>query len=105
MINKIYKIINNKYSNIFKFFFFLRYVFLIFFMATSFFLTIPKFFNYEKKEEYIKEYLYKTYSVQLNKISFIEYNIFSLPNLSINNVDFSINDGTENFSSEKLIFS
>ena len=71
-------------------------------MATTFFLTIPKFFNYEKKEEYIKEYLYKTYSVQLNKISFIEYNIFPLPNLSINYIDFSINDGTENFSSEKI---
>ena len=55
MINKIYKTINNKYSKFFKFFFFLKYVFAIFLIAVLLFLSIPKFFNYEKKQEILKK--------------------------------------------------
>ena len=59
MINKIYKIIHNKYSRFLKFFFFLRYVFAIFLISIFFFLLIPKFFDYENKQDIIKEYFEK----------------------------------------------
>ena len=59
MINKTFKTIHNKYSKFFKFFFFLRYVFSVFLIAIFLFFSIPKFFNYEKQEEIIKDYLYQ----------------------------------------------
>ena len=90
MINKIYKRIHNKYSNIFKFFFFLRYLFTIFLIFTSLFFLIPKFFDYEKKQEIIKEYLSKYYHLELNDYSKIKYKIFPLPNLSIKNANLKI---------------
>ena len=59
MINNFLKIIHNRYSKLFKFIFFLRYLFLIFSISMALFLIIPKFFNYEKKLENIKNYLLK----------------------------------------------
>ena len=47
--NFVIKTINNKYSRFFKFIFFLRYLFAIFFISIALFLTIPGFFNYEKR--------------------------------------------------------
>ena len=90
MINKIYKIIHNKYSRFLKFFFFLRYVFAIFLIGIFLFLLIPKFFNYEKKQELIKEYLVNYYDLELSKYSSIEFNIFPLPNLSIKDVNLKV---------------
>ena len=103
MINKIYKIINNKYSKFFKFFFFLRYVFAIFLIAIFLFLIIPKFFNYQKKEEILKEYLASYYDLEINGYSSITYEIFPLPNLSIKEVNFKVKDkpvflNTKNFN-------
>ena len=49
MINKFFKIINNKYSRIIKFVFFLRYLFGVF-LSITLFLIIPKFFDYKKKQ-------------------------------------------------------
>ena len=72
MINKIYKRIHNNYSNFFKYFFFLRYVFAIFLIITSLFLLIPKFFNYEKKQEIIKEYFINYYGLDISQ-SFINF--------------------------------
>ena len=69
MINKIYKTINNKYSKFFKFLFFLKYVFAIFFIAILLFISIPKFFNYEKKQEILRDYLVNHYDLEL--INFI----------------------------------
>ncbi len=102
MINKIYKTVHNKYSNVFKFFFFIRYIFLIFLLAMSLFLTIPKFFDYKKKEEIIKEYLIKNYFLKINEIENIKYNIFPLPNLSLSNVNFTINNSLTKFNSDKI---
>ena len=68
MINKIYKIIHNKYLKFFKLFLFLRYIFLIFFIAISLFLLIPKFFDYEKKKDIIQNILIKDYDIELIKI-------------------------------------
>ena len=86
MINKIYKIIHNKYSRFLKFFFFLRYLFLIFFIGIFLFLLIPKFFNYEKRQVIIKDYLANYYDLELSNHSSIKFNVFPLPNLSIKSI-------------------
>ena len=90
MINKFYKRIHNKYLNLFKFFFFLRYVFAIFTISISLFLSIPKFFNYEKKHEIIKGYLINYYDLELNSFNDINFNIFPLPHLLIQNANTKI---------------
>ena len=102
MINKIYKRIHIKYSNIFNFFFFLRYVFVIFLIAASLFISIPKYFNYEKKKIFIQEYLINYYDMEINNFSKIEYKIFPLPNLSIKNVNFKIKDKQIDFKSKNI---
>ena len=50
MINKYKKLIHNKFSRFFKFFFSIRYLFVIFFVAIVLFLLIPQFFDYKKTE-------------------------------------------------------
>ena len=100
MINKIYKRIYNKYSNIIKFFLFLRYVFVIFLISVSLFISIPKFFDYEKKKEIIKQHLIEQYNLKLNNFTSIQFDIFPLPNLYIRNADFQIKNQTINFSSK-----
>ena len=102
MINKIYKIIHNKYSRILKFFFFLRYLFAIFFVGIFLFLLIPKFFDYEKKQEAIKNYLFNYYGFELSKYSSIEFNIFPLPNLSIKNIKLKVKDKPIFFDTKNL---
>ena len=87
MINKTFKTIHNKYSKFFKFFFFLRYVFSIFLIFTFLFFLIPKFFNYEKKQEIIAEYLVNYYDLQLNDYSSIKFKVFPFPNLFIENIN------------------
>ena len=103
MINKIYKIIHNKYSRILKFFFFLRYLFAIFLVAICLFFLIPKFFNYENKEEILKDYLLNYYDIEINDYSLIEFKIFPLPNLAIKDVNFKVKSkpiffNTKNFN-------
>ena len=67
MINKLFKTIHNKYLLVFKFLFFLRYLFVIFFVSFALFLIIPKFFDYEKKENIIKNYLLENYDLKVKK--------------------------------------
>ena len=102
MINKIYKIIHNKYPTFLKFFFFLRYVFAIFLIGIFLFLLIPKFFNYEKKQEIIKEYLVNYYDLELSNYSSIEFNVFPLPNLSIKNINLKVKDKPVFFNTKNL---
>ena len=52
MFNKFKKTIHNKYSRFYDFIFFLRYLFIIFFISTVSFLSIPHFFDYEKKFQF-----------------------------------------------------
>ena len=92
MINKTNKIIHNHFSRFFNFFFFLRYLFAIFLVSISLFFSIPKFFNYEKKEDIIKEQLDNYYNLELQEYKTIKFNIFPLPNLSINESKFKIKD-------------
>ena len=90
MINKIYKSIHNKYSTLFKFIFYLRYLFGIFFISAVLFLTIPHFFDFKKKDEVLKNYLLKNYELKINKYENIKYNFLPVPNLEIQNVKMSI---------------
>ena len=86
MINKTYKIINNKFSRFFKFVFFIRYLFGIFFVAIILLLNTPHFFNYKNKDEIIKNYLYQAYGINIKKIESIKYTYIPTPHLRINNV-------------------
>ena len=94
MINKFYKRIHNKYSTLFKFVFFLRYLFGIFFISVVLFLLIPHFFDFKKKDVVISNYLLNSYGLTLNKYENIKYNSLPFPNLEIQNVDISINSGS-----------
>ena len=87
MINKFDKIINNKFSVFFKFVFFLRYLLLIFFIATVLFLSIPGFFDYEKREPVIKNYLYQNYGLKIKDMESVEYKALPIPSLQIKNLD------------------
>ena len=81
MFNKFFKNIHNKYSRLFKFIFFLRYLFLTFFVSILIFLTVPIFLNHEKKVKIIKNYLEENYDFELNAYENIKYNAFPLPSL------------------------
>ena len=76
MLNKFYKTIHNKYSSFFKFIFFIRYLFVIFLISTALFLSIPNFFNYEKKLELIKNHLLKNYKFKIIKLEKIKFKLF-----------------------------
>ncbi len=102
MINKIFKNIHNKYSNFFNFFFFLRYLFGIFFIATILFLSIPKFFDYDNRQKIIKEYLINNYDLEITNYSLIEYKIFPLPNISIENVNLKIKKTPINLNTKQF---
>ena len=86
MLNKFYKTIHNKYSRFFKFIFFIRYLFAIFLISTALFLTIPNFFNYEKKVELIKNHLFDSYKFKIIKLEKIKFRAFPIPNLELSNV-------------------
>ena len=103
MINKIYKRIHNKYLKLFNFFFFLRYIFLIFLIAISLFLSIPKFFNYEKKQEVISEYLINNYGLELLNFNTIKFKVFPFPNLFIENANIKIKKYSINLKSNNII--
>jgi hypothetical protein len=94
MINKIYKRIHNKYSTLFKFIFFLRYLFGIFLISAVIFLLIPHFFDLKKKEKIIKNYLLESYGLKLNNYDNIKYNSLPKPNLEIQNVNLNIEKET-----------
>ena len=102
MINKIYKSINNKYSDIIKFLFFIRHVFVIFLISISLFLLIPKFFNYEKKKEIIQDYLINQYEIKINDYKSIEYKVFPLPNLLISKVSLNVATNPVNLRSNNM---
>ena len=66
MLNKFYKTIHNKFSRFFDFIFYLRYLIIIFFVSGVVFLTVPIFFNYEKKAKIINFYLLENYDFKVN---------------------------------------
>ena len=102
MINKFNKIINNKFSVFFKFVFFLRYLFLIFFVAMVLFLSIPGFFDYEKRKSVIKNYLYQNYGLKITYMERIEFKALPVPNLEIKNLSTNFFSDDVVIKSKKL---
>ncbi len=103
MINKIYKLINNKFYRFFKFVFFIRYLLAIFFVAFVSFISIPHFFDYKKKEKIIKAYLSNNYFLEIIKIENIEYSTLPTPHLIITDVTSKIISEDSYLRSRKLI--
>ena len=85
MINKIYKTIHNRFSIFFKFIFFIRYLFVAFFVSTILFLIIPHFFDYKKKEILLSSQLFESYGLKINEIETIKYRFFPAPHLQLKN--------------------
>ena len=102
MINKTYKIINNKFPRFFKFVFFLRYLFAVFFISCALFLFIPNFFDYEKREKNIKFFLANDYNIDIKRIKNIKFNSFPLPHLEADQVISGIYHKNINLNSQKI---
>ncbi|MBD1146989.1 hypothetical protein IDH09_04510 [Pelagibacterales bacterium SAG-MED28] len=102
MINKFYKIIHNKYSRFFRFIFFLRYVFGLFVIATILFLSVPNYFNYEKRSETFKNHLIKNYDIKILKYEKIEFNSFLVPYIEFKNVFIKFNSFPSEFNIKKF---
>ena len=102
MINKFYKTIHNKYSQFFRFIFFLRYLFGLFIVAIILFLIIPSFLNYEKKSEVFKKYLAKNYEFKISKYESIKYQLFPLPNFEFTNLTINFESSPEVLNVKKL---
>ena len=90
MINKIYKRIHNKYSTLFRFIFFLRYLLVIFLLSAGLFLLSPHLFDLNKKDEPIKNYLLENYDLTLNHFDNIKYNSLPKPNFEIENANIGV---------------
>ncbi len=102
MLNKFKKTINNNFYRFFEFVFFLRYLLIIFLTSIAVFLTIPIFFNYEKKAEVIKSHLLENYNFKLINYENIQYNIFPQPNLVIINSQIILQKSKGNFNVKKI---
>ena len=81
MINKFFKTIHNKYTKFFKFIFFLKHLFIVFFISITSFLLIPIFFDYDKRTNSINKYLINNYNLNIKKHKRIKYKAFPLPHL------------------------
>ena len=103
MINKLFKSTHIKYKSLFKFLFFLRYLISIFFISSILFLLIPKFFNYEKKEVSINNFLMQNYNFEMKRFDKISYNFFPVPNLEISNVIYATQLKNFQFKTKKLV--
>jgi hypothetical protein len=102
MINKFYKRIHIKYSGVFKFIYFLRYLLGIFFISIVLILSIPKFFDYSKKEQIIKDYLLESYSLNLKNYEKIKFNSLPTPNLEIHNAYLDLSSSNIKFRTAKI---
>ena len=98
MLNKFFKAIHNKYSRLFKFIFFLRYLFATFFLSILLFLIVPIFLNHEKKAELIKNYLEENYDSVINGYENIKYKAFPLPRLEFKNTQIKFLKSNANFN-------
>ena len=103
MINKTYKRIHNKYSTFFKFIFFLRYLFVIFLIFIALFLIIPNFFDYKKKDGIIKNYLLKSYDLELNNYDNIKFHSLPTPNLEFQNASINFKSTNVNLKTQSLV--
>ena len=103
MLNKFYKTIHNRYSRFFKFIFFIRYLFAIFFISIAIFLITPNFFDYKKRAALIKNNLLKDYNIQIKEYQNIEYSAFPLPTLTIRNAKAYFQNSESTLNVKNLI--
>ena len=103
MINKIYKTIHNRFSIFFKFVFFIRYLFVVFFVATFLFFIIPHFFDYKKKEILIRDQLFQSYRLKIKEIETIKYQPFPVPHLQLINFSGNLFSNDINIKINNLI--
>ena len=103
MINKIYKRIHNKYSTLFKFLFFLRYLFGIFFISLLIYFLTPHFFDLNKKDRRFKDYLSGSYGLTLNSFENIKYNSLPIPSYEIQNADIGLGENLIQMNVESII--
>jgi len=90
MINKFFKTIHNKYYKIFKFIFFLRYLLVIFLGSTALFLTIPNYFDYDKRINIINDHLLNNYNFKVEDYEKIEFQALPIPKIKIKNSNMDI---------------
>ncbi len=98
MLNKFFKTIHNKYSRLFKFIFFLRYLFATFFVSIFLFLIVPIFLNHEKKAELIKNYLEKNYNFEINDYENIKFKSFPRPSFEFKKTQIKFLKSNANFN-------
>ena len=105
MLIKFYERIHNKYSNLFKFLFFLRYLFGIFIISIGLFITIPKFFDHNKESKLISKYLKENFQLELINFKSINYVPLPTPSLEIFNAELNYKkEGTKLISERLKIF-
>jgi hypothetical protein len=75
---------------------------LIFLISIFIFFTIPIFFNYDKKAEFIRLHLLENYNFEIRNYEKIKYNIFPVPNLEIINVRINLKSSIKNLSVKKI---
>ncbi len=102
MINRILKIINNKFSRFFKFVFLIRHLFIIFFVAIIFILLIPQYFDFKKNEDIIKNYLEGNYGLEIESFENIKYKFFPAPHLKLINLKGNFNSKETKFISKNV---
>ena len=102
MLNKIFKTIHNKYYKIFKFIFFLRYLFAIFLISIAIFLSIPFLFDYNNKAEIIKGHLSQKYNFELKKFEEISFEVFPTPSLNIKDAEIYFKFSSANIKAKNL---
>jgi len=103
MLNRFYKTIHNKYYKIFRFIFFLRYLFAIFLSTIALFLIIPNYFDYDKRVKIINDHLLKNYQVQIKDYEKIEYQALPIPKIKIKNSKIKVKSSKLILKVEDLI--
>ena len=65
-------------------------------------MTIPIFFNYEKREDFIKNYLIDNYNFEIRKYENIKYKPFPVPRLELKNVHINLKKSDTNLDVNKF---
>ena len=102
MLNNFFKTIHNKDNKFLRFIFFLRYLFAIFFIFTVLFLSLPSFFDYEKKSSFINKYLIKNYNFNIKNYEKIKFRPLPVPSLEIQNALIDLDFKSTNIFTENL---
>ena len=94
MINRINKIINNKFLRFFKFVFFFKISIFNLLCRNCLISPNSQIFRLQKKEQIIKSYLSQNYGLEIKRLEKISYNPLPVPYLEIDG--FSANFFSKN---------